>query len=42
MKVMSGFGPTDSLAVLEEGKESVPSRFRWRLIDERFHDCYFF
>jgi len=38
MKVMSRFCPTDSLTVLKIAKESEPSRFCWRLIDERFHD----
>jgi hypothetical protein len=38
MKVIFRFGPTDSLTVLKVGKESNPSGFRWRLIDERFHD----
>jgi len=41
MKVVSRFRPTDSLAFLEVGKESEPSRFRWGLIDERCHDCVF-
>jgi len=38
MKVVSGFCPADSLTVLKMGKESEPFRFRWGLIDERFHD----
>ncbi|MDA9668482.1 hypothetical protein N9T55_01250 [Flavobacteriaceae bacterium] len=39
---MSRFCPTDSLAVLELGKDSEPSRFRWRLIDDCSHDRIFF
>jgi len=33
--------PTDSIVVLEVGKESEPFRFRLRVIDDCSHDCDF-